>query len=71
MHFCMYIEGFRARQHLGSLAPVIDDDDGQMIFGDLRGLKLLDICLTDEGKPRKIWIVPYVLHVLPISVVSI
>ena len=34
---------------------MIDDDNGQMIFGDLGGLKLLDICLTGEGKtsPRK------------------
>ena len=30
-----------------------DDDDGQMIFGDLGGLKLPDICLTGEEKPRK------------------
>ena len=30
-----------------------DDNDGQMIFGDLGGLKLLDICLTGEEKPRK------------------
>ena len=30
-----------------------DDNDGQMIFGDLGGLKLPDICLTDEEKPRK------------------
>ena len=30
-----------------------DDYDGQMIFGDLGGLKFPDICLTDEGKPRK------------------
>ena len=29
------------------------DNDGQMISGDLRGLKLLDICLTVEEKPRK------------------
>ena len=28
-----------------------DDNDGQMIFGDLGGLKLPDICLT--GEPRK------------------
>ena len=27
--------------------------DGQMIFGDLRGLKFPDICLTSEEKPRK------------------
>ena len=30
-----------------------DDYDGQMIFGDLAGLKLPDICLTGEEKPRK------------------
>ena len=29
-----------------------DDSDGQMI-GDLGGLKLPDICLTGEEKPRK------------------
>ena len=31
----------------------MDDNDGQMIFGDLGGLKLPDICLTGEKKPRK------------------
>ena len=31
----------------------IDDNDGQMIFGDLGGLKLPDICLTGEEKPLK------------------
>ena len=30
-----------------------DDDDGQMIFGDLGTLKFPDICLTGEEKPRK------------------
>ena len=30
-----------------------DDNDGQMIFGDLGGLKLPDMCLTGEEKPRK------------------
>ena len=30
-----------------------DDTDGQMIFGDLGGLKLPDICLTGDEKPRK------------------
>ena len=29
------------------------DDDGQMILGDLGGLKFPDICLTGEEKPRK------------------
>ena len=31
----------------------MDDNDGQMIFGDLGGLKLPVICLTGEEKPRK------------------
>ena len=31
----------------------MDDNDGQMIFGDLGGLKLTDIYLTGEEKPRK------------------
>ena len=30
-----------------------DDYDGQVIFGDLGGLKFPDICLTSEEKPRK------------------
>ena len=30
-----------------------DDNEGQMIFGDLWGHKLPDICLTGEEKPRK------------------
>ena len=30
-----------------------DDNDGQMIFGDLGGLKLPDICLTGEEELRK------------------
>ena len=30
-----------------------DDNEGQMIFGDHGGLKLPDICLTGEEKPRK------------------
>ena len=32
---------------------MIDDNDDQMIFGDLGGLKLPDICLTGEENPRK------------------
>ena len=34
----------------------MDDNDGQMIFGDLGGLKLPDICLMGEEKtsPRKL-----------------
>ena len=30
-----------------------DDNDGQMIFWDLGGLELSDICLTGEEKLRK------------------
>ena len=30
-----------------------DDNGGQMIFGELMGLKLPDICLTGEEKTRK------------------
>ena len=32
---------------------IMDDNDGQMIFGDVEGLKLPDICLIGEEKPRK------------------
>ena len=32
---------------------MIDDNDGQMIFGDLGSLKLPDICLKGEEKLRK------------------
>ena len=31
----------------------MDDYDGQMIFGDLEGLKLPDVRLTGEEKPRE------------------
>ena len=30
-----------------------DDNDGQMIFGELGGLKLPDICLNSEENPEK------------------
>ena len=32
---------------------MVDNNDGQMIFRDLGGLKLPDICLTGEENPRK------------------
>ena len=32
---------------------IMDYYDGQMIFGDLGGLKLPDICLTGEENPEK------------------
>ena len=48
------------RQYTPSIHPFIptrriwnDDYGGQMIFGDLVGLKFPDICLTGEKKPRK------------------
>ena len=50
----------RQHKHERRYTPVIltrrrrkDDYDGQMISGDLVGLKLPDICLTGEEKPRK------------------
>ena len=52
----MYVYlGLRARQHLRSLVPemMMDDYDGQMIFGDLVSLKFPDIPVTGEEKPRK------------------
>ena len=54
MYVCT-VEVFKTRQHLRSLAPVLNDDDndGQMIFGDLGGLKCPDICLAGEEEPRK------------------
>ena len=30
-----------------------DDNDGQIIFGNLEGLKLPDICLIGEENPEK------------------
>ena len=44
------------RQYFRSLTPVMNVDDyndGQMMLGDDRGLKLPDICLTGEKKLRK------------------
>ena len=48
------------RQYTPSIHPFIptrriwnDDYGGQMIFGDLVGLKFPDVCLTGEEKPRK------------------
>ena len=31
----------------------MNGNDGRMVFGDLGGLKLPDICLTGEENPRK------------------
>ena len=48
MYVCMYIWVIGARNEM-----LMDDYDGQMIFGDLLGLKLPDIRLTCDEKPRK------------------
>ena len=48
--------GFRARQHLRSLAPVMNDYGWLLWPNDIRapwGPKLPYICLTGEEKPRK------------------
>ena len=54
---CICIFGFKgasASKIIGSRNEMIMDDyDGQMIFGDLVGLKLPDIRVTGEEKPRK------------------
>ena len=56
----MYIWGFRARQHLRPLEPVMNDNnDGQMIFGNLGGLKLPTFVLQvrknlEKTSPRKL-----------------
>ena len=50
---CIF-EGMSTSQVIGAHNEMImDDDDGQMIFRDLMGLKLPDIHLTGEEKPRK------------------
>ena len=49
----MYIWGIRARQHLRSLVPVMNEYGWLWWPNDIRGLKLPDICLTGEEKPRK------------------
>ena len=52
----MYSSGFRAHQHLRSLAPVVNEYGWIWWPNDIRGpwcLKLPDICLTGEEKPRE------------------
>ena len=56
LYVCMYIWGFRAHQYLRSLAPIMNDYGWLWWPDDIRGpwgLKLPDICLTGEEKPRK------------------
>ena len=56
-HVCVYIFGFKGAltsKVIGARNEMMMDDyDGQMIFGDLVGLKLPDIRLAGEEKPRK------------------
>ena len=55
--FCICIFGFKdasTSQVIGARNEMMkDDNDGQIMFGDLVGRKLPDIHLTDEEKPRK------------------
>ena len=46
-------QGTSTPQIIGTCNEMIMDDDGQMIFGDLMGLKLPDIRLIGEEKPWK------------------
>ena len=52
--FCIFgFKGTSTSQVIGARNEMIDDYDGQMIFGDPVCLKLPDIRLTGEEKPRK------------------
>ena len=55
MYVCIFgLKGASASQVIGARNEMMMDNyDGQMIFGDLVGLKLPDIRLTGEEKPRK------------------
>ena len=55
MDVCIFgFKGASTSQVIGARNEMMMDDyDGQMIFGDLGGLKLPDIRLTGEEKPRK------------------
>ena len=55
MYCCIFgFKGASTSKVIGARNEMMmDDHDGQMIFGDLGGLKLPDICLTGEEKPQK------------------
>ena len=54
MYVYLRFQGASTSQVIGARNEMIMDDyDGQMIFGDLVSLQLPDIRLTGEGKPRK------------------
>ena len=55
---CLYVcifgfKGASTSKVIGTRNEMMDDYDGQMIFRDLVGLKVPDIRLTGEEKPRK------------------
>ena len=54
-YVCIFgFKGASTSQVIGTRNEMMsDDNDGQMIFGELVGLKLPDIRLTGEEKPRK------------------
>ena len=49
----VYFWGFRAHQNLRSLVPIMNDDDGQMIFGEPWGHKASWYLSYRWGKPPK------------------
>ena len=55
LYVCIFVfKGASTPKVIGARNEMMMDDyDGQMIFGDLVGLKLPDIRLTGEEKPRK------------------
>ena len=54
MYVCWRFQGASTSQVIGARNEMIMDDyEGQMMFRDLVGLKLPDICLTGEVNPRK------------------
>ena len=55
VYVCIFgFKGASTSQVIGARNEMMMDDyDGQMIFGDLVGLKLPDIRLTGKEKPRK------------------
>ena len=54
MYVCIFgFKGVSTSKVIGARNEMMMDDDGQMIFGVLVGLKLPNIRLTGEEKPRK------------------
>ena len=54
LYVYLRFQGASASEVIGARNEMIMGDyDGQMIFGELVGLKLPDIRLTGEEKPRK------------------